>query len=36
MPHLAALGIRIKVISGDNRHVTAHLAEASASTPSRC
>jgi len=25
---LAALGIRTKVISGDNRHVTAHLAEA--------
>jgi Mg2+-importing ATPase len=24
---LARLGIRIKVISGDNRHVTAHLAE---------
>jgi Mg2+-importing ATPase len=25
---LARLGIRIKVISGDNRHVTAHLAQA--------
>jgi len=25
---LASLGIHIKVISGDNRHVTAHLAEA--------
>ena len=25
---LARLGIRIKVISGDNRYVTAHLAEA--------
>ena len=25
---LAQLGIRIKVISGDNRHVTAHLAKA--------
>ena len=25
---LSRLGIRIKVISGDNRHVTAHLAEA--------
>jgi len=25
---LARLGIRIKIISGDNRHVTAHLAEA--------
>jgi len=25
---LAALGIRIKVVSGDNRHVTAHLARA--------
>ena len=25
---LAQLGIRIKVISGDNRYVTAHLAEA--------
>ncbi len=26
--HLARLGIRIKVISGDNRYVTAHLAQA--------
>jgi len=25
---LTSLGIRVKVISGDNRHVTAHLAEA--------
>ena len=25
---LAALGISVKIISGDNRHVTAHLAEA--------
>ena len=24
---LAALGVRVKVISGDNRHVTAHLAQ---------
>ena len=26
--NLARLGIAIKVISGDNRHVTAHMAEA--------
>ena len=33
---LAALGIRIKIITGDNRHVAAHVAAASASIPARC